>query len=68
MPSALSNGVRDVLLMKCKQAIEELHLELEGEKKIRQQIEDALAEAESEANEKDGQLREMRYKTEKQQG
>ena len=68
MPSSLSNGVRDVLLMKCKQAIEELHLELEGEKKIRQQIEDALAEAENEANEKDGQLREMRYKNEKQQG
>ena len=50
--------------MKCKQAIEELHLELEGEKRLRQQVEDSLMEAENETQEKESELREMRYKFE----
>lgn len=64
----LAGGSRDVLLMKCKQAIEELHIELESERKIRQEIEDSLAETENELHEKDSQLREMRYNQEKLQG
>ena len=65
---SLAGGSRDVLLMKCKQAIEELHIELESERKIRQEIEDSLAEAENELHEKDSQLREMRYNQERLQG
>ena len=57
-----------MLLVKCKQAIEELHSELEGEKKLRQQIEESLAEAETENQEKDSELREMRFQQEKQIG
>ena len=64
----MTAGVRDVLLVKCKQAIEELHSELEGEKKLRQQIEESLAEAETENHEKDSELREMRFQQEKQIG
>lgn len=64
----LVGGTRDVLLMKCKQAIEELHIELESERKIRQEIEDQLAEAENELHEKDTQLREMRNNQERFQG
>ena len=60
--------MRDVLLMKCKQAIEELHLELEGEKKLRQQLEENFAEAENESQEKDSELREIRYKYESLSG
>ena len=41
--------------MKCKQAIEELHLELEGEKRLRQQVEDSLMEAENESQEKESE-------------
>lgn len=66
--TSMTGGMRDVLLMKCKQAIEELHLELEGEKKLRFQVEEALTEAENESQEKDSELREMRYKQEKLNG
>jgi len=62
--SPMTGGMRDILLMKCKQAIEELHLELEGEKKLRQQLEEALQDAENESQEKDSELREIRYKHE----
>ncbi len=68
MQPSMTGGVRDVLLMKCKQAIEELHLELEGEKRLRQQIEESLIEAENETHEKESELREIKFKFENLSG
>lgn len=61
----LAYGTKDLLLVKCKQAIEELHVELEEEKKFRTQNEETIAKLEKENLEKDSKIRELQYKEEK---
>jgi septal ring factor EnvC (AmiA/AmiB activator) len=57
-----------VLLVKCKQAIEELHVELEDEKKIRNQNEETILRLEKETLEKEAKIRDLQYKEEKLTG
>ena len=64
----MTAGMRDVLLLKCKQAIEELHTELEGEKKLRQQAEMAQSDAENDAEAREGEIRELRLRLMKATG
>lgn len=66
--SNLGHGMRDILLVKCKQAIEELHVELEDEKKVRTQTEEALAKIERETLDKESEVRELSHYNEKLAG
>lgn len=57
--------MRDILLVKCKQAIEELHLELEDEKKIRATAEESVARLERDIVDKDSAIRDLTHRNEK---
>ena len=61
-------GMRDILLVKCKQAIEELHAELDDEKKIRTQNEEKMSKLDRQILEKDSKLRESEYREDKLKG
>ena len=61
-------GMRDILLVKCKQAIEELHSELDDEKKIKTQNEEKISILEKEILEKDSRLREFEHAKQKMKG
>ena len=60
--------LRDVLLLKCKGAIEELHRELEEMQKAKALLEEKAAKTEREAFEKENFLREERFYKEKLEG
>ena len=48
----MTHGMRDILLVKCKQTIEELHLELEEEKKARIAAEESINKLERSVTDK----------------
>jgi hypothetical protein len=54
--------------VKCKQAIEELHIELENERKTRHQNEETILKLEKEGLEKESRIRDGQYKEEKLNG
>ena len=61
-------GLRDVLLVKCKQAIEELHLEIEEERKKNLKLEGTNGRLESESVEKGILIRDLQQQIAKLQG
>lgn len=63
-----NNGAKDILLVKCKQTIEELNMELEQEKRLRAHAEDSITNLELTINEKEAALRENVSRNEKLAG
>ena len=64
----IDQGMRDIFLMKCKQTIEELHLEVEEQKKARALAEETVSRLESDAIDKDATIRELSHRNEKSLG
>ena len=56
-----SSTMRDVLLMKCKSAIEELHQEIEELQRSKASLEEKTSKLERELIEKDNLLKQERY-------
>ena len=59
------HGMRDILLMKCKQTIEELHLEIEELKKARATAEDTASRLEHDMIDKESTIRDLAHRNEK---
>ena len=66
--SAPNSSMREVLLMKCKSAIEELHQEIEDLQRTKASIEERSSRLDRELIEKDNQIKQERYFKEKLEG
>ena len=65
MNSSLAYGSKDLLLVKCKQMIEELRIELEQEKKLKQQCDETAVKLERDCLDRDSKIRDLEYREEK---